>query len=89
MKKVVLCDYGCGREGKFKFKNGKVCCSKRASSCPGNKKRSNFNKPFIEPDKSIRNGYECRGCREWKPWSEFVDEKNKKGVFVFCKSCRH
>ena len=30
-----LCDYGCGKKANHKFKNGKVCCSKKFQSCPG------------------------------------------------------
>ena len=29
-----LCDYGCGQEGMFLFKNGKWCCSNNISGCP-------------------------------------------------------
>lgn len=29
-----LCDYGCGQEGKYQFKNGKWCCHKNHQSCP-------------------------------------------------------
>lgn len=28
-----ICDYGCGKEAKFQFKNGRWCCSKNTSSC--------------------------------------------------------
>ncbi|MFW9871705.1 MAG: hypothetical protein ACFFG0_01295 [Candidatus Thorarchaeota archaeon] len=28
-----LCEYSCGREGKYQFKNGKWCCSKNISLC--------------------------------------------------------
>ncbi len=31
---MKLCDYGCGQEAKYQFKNGKWCCSKRHNSCP-------------------------------------------------------
>jgi len=30
----MLCDYGCGQEAKYQFKNGKWCCSEYHSSCP-------------------------------------------------------
>ncbi len=30
---MILCSYGCGKESKFKLKNGKPCCSKFASQC--------------------------------------------------------
>lgn len=29
----MKCDYGCGKEGKYKLKNGKICCSKHHSQC--------------------------------------------------------
>jgi len=31
---MKLCDYGCGQEAKFQFKNGKWCCSNFTSRCP-------------------------------------------------------
>ncbi len=29
----MQCDYGCGKEAKFQFNNGKWCCSKFTSQC--------------------------------------------------------
>lgn len=31
----MICDYGCGKEAKYTFKNGKKCCSKSFRSCVG------------------------------------------------------
>jgi 5-methylcytosine-specific restriction endonuclease McrA len=31
---MILCDYGCGQEAKYQFKNGKWCCSIKVQSCP-------------------------------------------------------
>jgi len=31
---MKLCDYGCGQEAKYPFKNGKWCCSKLSCQCP-------------------------------------------------------
>jgi hypothetical protein len=28
-----LCEYGCGQEAKFQFKNGKLCCSDIVGKC--------------------------------------------------------
>ena len=36
----VLCEYGCGREALFQFKNKKWCCSKFLSQCPSMKKKN-------------------------------------------------
>lgn len=38
-----LCDYGCGRDAIYHFKNGKWCCSKKVNSCPA-LKRTAWNK---------------------------------------------
>jgi len=40
-----ICDYGCGEEAKYKFKNGKSCCSQNALSCP-NQRRTGEKGPF-------------------------------------------
>jgi len=29
-----ICEYGCGQEAKYQFKNGKWCCSKSHTQCP-------------------------------------------------------
>ena len=34
----MICDYGCGEEAIYQFKNGKWCCSKSTNSCPFIKK---------------------------------------------------
>ena len=28
------CSYGCGKEGNFKLKSGKICCSEKHTKCP-------------------------------------------------------
>ena len=30
-----LCEYGCGQEARYQFKNGKWCCGESCNSCPG------------------------------------------------------
>ena len=43
----MLCDYGCGQEAKFQFKNGKWCCSNHFRQCPNqSKKYKNKNNPM-------------------------------------------
>lgn len=34
------CDYGCGREAKYQFDNGKWCCSESHNSCPAIRKKN-------------------------------------------------
>lgn len=40
MKDIILCQYGCGQEAKFKTKGGKNICSKSPNSCPANRKKN-------------------------------------------------
>ena len=35
---MILCDYGCGQEARYQFKNGKWCCSAHANKCSYRKK---------------------------------------------------
>ncbi len=37
---MKLCDYGCGEEAKYQFKNGKWCCSKHTSQCEVSRQKS-------------------------------------------------
>ena len=37
---IKLCDFGCGREAKHKFKNNKWCCETSANKCPTLKKKN-------------------------------------------------
>jgi len=48
---MILCDYGCGQEAKYFFKNGKKCCSKNHGSCPNRKL-------------SIYDRNKCKGFRQ-------------------------
>jgi hypothetical protein len=36
---MLLCEYGCGQEAKYQFKNGKWCCSLVHRSCPINREK--------------------------------------------------
>ena len=31
---MILCEYGCGREATYQFKNGKWCCENYSQQCP-------------------------------------------------------
>jgi hypothetical protein len=39
---MKLCDYGCGQEAKYQFKEGKYCCSKNWHSCPAQRKKNSI-----------------------------------------------
>lgn len=77
-----VCDYGCGLEGKFQFKNGKWCCHEYASQCPKiRQKNSEFRKGKTS---QWKNGHP-KGClgktspRKGKTYEEiFGVEKAKK-----------
>ena len=45
---MKLCEYGCGREAKYQFKNGKWCCEKHWSKCF--KSRENLLKIMNRPE---------------------------------------
>jgi len=36
----MICEYGCGNEAKYQFKNGKWCCSDRFTKCPAIKNKT-------------------------------------------------
>jgi len=36
----MLCDYGCGQDGKYTMTSGKKCCSKHHNSCPAIRKKN-------------------------------------------------
>ena len=38
-KEKTLCDYGCGQEAHYTFKNGKHCCSTSSAKCPSVKNK--------------------------------------------------
>jgi len=51
-----ICDYGCGREATYKFKNGKWCCSKTTTKCPYIKKiNSEKNKGRVKNEEERKN----------------------------------
>lgn len=79
------CYYGCGREAKYQFKNGRWCCSKRHQSCPSMKKRYEIKKNYKPHLAGFKPLLECRKCKELYPIDDFYD----KGIkYVFCSECR-
>lgn len=70
---MILCDYGCGQEAKYPFKNGKYCCSKHSSLCPAIKeKQSRKLKGKVPWNKNKEN---CFSKETKKIWSQ--QRKNK------------
>ena len=76
MEKMIVCSYGCGKEAKYFFKNGKSCCEKSINSCENKRKKDSETK---------KNKF--KGITYWKlpehmrnlpliPWN-----KGKSGIY--------
>lgn len=48
-----LCGYGCKQTAKYKFANGKICCSTSHNSCPG--KRSEFSNRVDHKERATKS----------------------------------
>ena len=57
-----FCDYGCGQEAKYQFKNGKWCCSNHSNKCPYYRKTvSKFqSNRTIEHQEKLNKSYKGR-----------------------------
>lgn len=67
-----LCDYGCGKIARFKFKNGKLCCSNNIAKC------NKFKQFGIEPfNKGKKDSNETR---EKKRAANIKKRKWSKGL---------
>jgi len=61
---VHICEYGCGQEAKYQFKNGKWCCSKHYIRCPAKRKKNSIRMKDIRKDpNSIFNSISYRENR--------------------------
>jgi hypothetical protein len=80
-----LCDYGCGQEAKYKFKYGKLCCSKNIMSCKSIKTKNSIshigliNAKPIEIE-NIENKLCEYGC------NQIAKYKSKNGKLCCCES---
>ncbi len=62
---MKLCEYGCGQEAKYQFKNGKWCCSNSHKSCLGFIKLRPKTRQKNKPEIIKNNHYICEyGCNE-------------------------
>jgi 5-methylcytosine-specific restriction endonuclease McrA len=75
-----LCNYGCGRIAKYKFANGKFCCSKNIAKCPAIKKqRSISHRNFFKNEET--EDKEKRIEKHKIIWSkERKEEARKKSI---------
>jgi len=80
---MKICEYGCGNEAKFQFKNGKWCCSSHRLKCP-NQKRSltGVNNPFFGKKHSNKtrqkSGEKNIGRVPWNKGVERTEEEKIK-----------
>lgn len=51
----MKCSYGCGKEGNYQFKNGKLCCSRYPSQCSIVRKKNSDSKIGINPWKNRKH----------------------------------
>ena len=76
------CDYGCGRDAKYLFDNGRVCCSENISGCPAIKekrkktclKKYGVDNPSKDPKivKKISKVCESRYGVKWFPQAKEI-----------------
>jgi len=51
---MQLCNYGCGREAKYQFKNGKLCCEDHFNKCSKMRKNNSEKHKNYKPTKETR-----------------------------------
>lgn len=62
MEQVVpLCEYGCGQPAKYRFANGKYCCSKSKNSCPVSRKKNGLGNKGRHHSKETKKLLEFNG----------------------------
>jgi len=85
----MLCEYGCNKEAKYQFKNGKWCCSKSRNSCPNQKLLNSINTKNIKKSKPIKLNNSknlCSyGCGQLANY--YFENSNKYCCSVHYKKC--
>lgn len=81
--KGMICDYGCGQEAKYQFKNGKLCCESHYSKCRNMSiKTSNRNKGLIPWNKNLTGCYNDKFIEKLRishlGKKDSIETKNKK-----------
>ncbi len=84
----MLCEYGCGKESKFQFKNGKYCCSKSVLGCRKLNKKARGKKLYRRKKKrSLRQWYDSKIAgtvhldSSWEvAYAEYLDKNNVKCI---------
>jgi len=68
-----FCEYGCGKEAKHQFQNGKWCCSKYISKCPTVKKKISEATKNPSEEKRQKSSQAHKGKIPWN--------KGKRGIY--------
>jgi len=75
-----ICDYGCGQEAKFQFKNGKWCCSKSTAKCPTIRRKISINHANMNGlNNPMWNKHQTKEARKKQSESKF-GENNPRGM---------
>jgi hypothetical protein len=80
---MIICEYGCGKESKYQFKNGKYCCENHYLKCPNQKKQLNgdknpfFGKVHTEESKRLTSD-KNKGKIPWNVGIPRTEEEKKK-----------
>jgi len=83
---MQLCEYGCGREAHFPFKNGKWCCSSNMAKCPAIRKRNSTKiKAMYQDPNSVYNSilYKKKlsdGVRKAYKNPELIEKRRKEST---------
>ena len=84
-----VCDYGCGKEAKFQFKNGRWCCEDHYTKCIAQRKGRFPKLKYVKNSNHIckwcgkeahwqfKNGSWC--CEKYSNSCPIIIEKNRKG----------
>lgn len=88
----MLCDYGCGNEALYQFKNGKWCCCKCSSQCPNvkeknskkRKEQTDMNKEHYE--NSLKKYHNAVKNGEREVWNKGKTKDNCEGVKKYAET---
>jgi len=78
---MILCEYGCGTEGKYLLKVGKWCCSESNNSCKGRRKTNSdgLKKAYNEGRKRRDN---FKGNHGWQKGKTYVTDPRIKSMIL-------
>ena len=75
-----ICEYGCGQEAKFQFKNGKWCCSKSCQNCPIMREKNGKNQR-TKYEEIVRR-FKKEGCKVLTTLEEYENGYPQKLKYI-------